>query len=59
MNLVLWPLAYLMCWSNDWVPSPTKPIGCVVYRVAYGLGYVVEVSGQGYARGKYQGQMDR
>jgi len=57
--LVGGPVIYLMAWFNEWVPPPSKPIGCVVYRVAYGIGYAVEVSGQGYARGKYQGQMDR
>jgi hypothetical protein len=59
MNLVGWPLVYLGLWSNDCVPSPSKPIGCVLYRLSYGVGYAVEVSSQGYARGKYQGQMDR
>ena len=57
--LVTGTLVYLSVWHEGKAPSPAKLIGCVVYRVAYGIGYAAEVSGQGYARGKYQGQMDR
>lgn len=57
--LVVGPLLYLGLWHEGVAPSPAKPIGCVLYRVSYGLGYAMEVSGQGYARGKYQGQVDR